>query len=98
MFLKFNAKLGNMKKSVEWVICPRPESREVIVQCNKRIAKINLDTGMAVLSSGKGGHNGFVHLSPMLGATECVVPQDVLEQVESLAKKLPKDGRVLLVG
>ncbi len=51
------------------------------MQGGNRIARIDLNIGKAMLSNGKGGHQGFIQLSPALGAVEVVVPADVLAQV-----------------
>lgn len=56
-FNHINGKLGNMRKSVEWLIYPRQENgnlNDIFIQSNKRIARINLETKKAVLSNGKG--------------------------------------------
>ena len=69
---KVVGKLGNMAKSVDWSVYPhRTGETEAVIQSDKRIAKINLETGAGVVSNGKGGHNGFMHLSRMLGAMDC---------------------------
>jgi hypothetical protein len=78
-------KMGNMRKAQSWVIYPRNNSdqREVTIQCDNRIARVNLDTGKAILSDGKGGHQGFMKLQPMLGAVEVDCPQDMLDQLKA---------------
>ena len=82
-FRQVIGKLGNMRKPVEWVIYPARQAgeRTVIIQSDNRIAAVNLDTGDAVLSDGKGGHPGFQKLSPALGATKCICPSELLEQL-----------------
>lgn len=90
-----DCKLGNMRKVANWVLYPQKADKldEVIIQCDKRIAQVNLTTGKAMLSSGKGGHNGFMHLSPVLGAVEVDVPADVLQTLKGLvAKNTAGDG------
>lgn len=76
-------RLGNMRKPVEWVVYPtsKPDERTAIIQSDNRIAAVNLDTGAAVLSSGKGAHPSFLKLSPALGATKCICPSELLEQL-----------------
>lgn len=76
-------KLGNMRKPVEWTIYParKPGERVVIIQSDNRIAAVNLDTGDTVLSDGKGGHPSFQKLSELLGATKCICPSELLEQL-----------------
>lgn len=96
-------KLGNMRKAVEWVLYPQKadDLERVVIQCDKRIAQVNMTTGLAVLSTGKGGHNGFMHLSPALGATSVVVPPEMVAELKRLtAKNTTGDGigSVVLVG
>lgn len=88
-FKNFTAKLGNMRKAVEFVICPvsNASPNEVYIQSDKRIAKVDLTTGKGILSNGKGGHNGFMHLSPVLGAVEIVFPAEVLAEIKRLLGK-----------
>jgi hypothetical protein len=90
MFLKITAKLGNMKKAQEFVVCPVSNTapHEVTIQSDKRIARVNLNTGKAMLSSGKGGHQGFMQLSPALGAVEVDVTPELIEQLKPLQAKL----------
>jgi phosphoheptose isomerase len=84
---KIDCKLGNMRKVADWVLYPMKEGTEtVIIQSDRRIADVNLTTGKAVLSSGKGGSycNTFLHLNPIMGAVEIDVPADVLEELKKL--------------
>jgi len=102
-FKNVTVKLGNMRKAVSWVLYPQKADslNKVIIQCDKRIASVDLDTGKAMLSSGKGGHNGFMHLSPMMGAVEVDVPADTLAELKRLvATNKPGDGigSVRLIG
>jgi hypothetical protein len=83
MFKNVTGKMGNMKKAVDWVLYPQqPDSLDtVIIQSDKRIAKVDLNTGKAVVSNGK-GHPGFICLSPALGATTVDVPPDMLQTIK----------------
>lgn len=82
-------KLGNMRKAVEWTVYPKDanEQTTVIIQCDKRIAQVNLETGKALLSDGKGGHQGFFKLNKIVGAVEVDCPQGMLDQLK--AGKIP---------
>lgn len=86
MFRMVNGKLGNMRKSVDWVVCPvtTDEPDERTIQSDNRIARINMKTGKGVLSDGKGGHQGFHKLSSAFGAKEVDCPQDILDQLNNL--------------
>ena len=70
MFQSVFGKMGPMRKSVRWTVCPTVGSHptERIIQSANRIANVDLATGMAVLSDGKGGHQGFMKLQPFAGA------------------------------
>ncbi len=69
MIKTITAKLGNMRKTVEWVIYPLdPKAPNlIIIQSDKRIARIDIEKDIAFLSDGKHG-NSFLSLSPQLGA------------------------------
>lgn len=80
-----HCKLGNMRKEAEWVIYPSSTANDDnirIIQSDKRIAKINLSEKTAVINSGKKG-NTFLSLSEILGATEIVVPDDVIQMLKN---------------
>jgi hypothetical protein len=100
-FIDITCKIGNMRKAASFTVCPKatPDSREVTIQSDKRIARINLDTGKVVLSDGKGGHPGFHKLLAICGAVELDCPADVLEQLRGLDSegKLP-GGPVRIMG
>ena len=77
-------KLGNMRKPQEWVIYPptKENANKVTIQCEQRIAQIDLTTGVCVLSNGKGGHQGFIKLTPMLGAKPYAVPKEIVDELK----------------
>lgn len=103
-FQNLTIKLGNMKRAQEFTVCPvsNVAPHLVTIQSDKRIARIDLETGKAVLSDGKGGHQGFAKLMPFLGAKEVDVPADVLEEVGRLVANVVAqqngDGSVNLTG
>ena len=84
MFQTVTAKLGNMRKTVEWTVYPAMNGRRRIIQSKNRIAEVNLDRGSVVLSDGKGGHQRFHKLDPFLGATVCDCPPELLEQLRAM--------------
>ena len=98
MFQSVSGKIGNMRKSVEWTICPtsngKPNER-IIQSGGVRIARVNLETKKVMLSSGKGGHQGFANLSPTTGAKEYDCPTDILEQLEKLDGPVEGPVRIL---
>ena len=103
MFHQFQsviAKLGNMKKAQDFTICPvsTNEPDQITIQSDKRIAQVNLTTKKVILSDGKGGHQGFLKLLPILGAKEYDCPQDVIDQILQGLERAPdlKTGVVVI--
>lgn len=88
MLKKIHAKLGTMRKAVDWVVYPDQRNGQVIIQSDKRIAAFDPATGEGLLSA---SHNyaAFVHLTPLLGAKPIKVSQEVIAEV--LAAQ-PKSG------
>jgi len=81
--MKINAKLGNMRKSVEWTVYPAQKDGRVVIQSSKRIAAFDsigagsIPQGKVLLSKNQPNGAYFIHLSPMCGATLEVLPDDV---------------------
>jgi hypothetical protein len=100
-FKEIKCKLGDMRKEQEWVLYP-PDSTTphlVIIQCDKRIARVDLNTSKALLSSGKSGHPGFHTLSPQLGAKVCDVDPAIIAKLrELLGKPIDNSGPVIIAG
>ena len=86
MFQTVTAKLGNMRKTVEWTVYPRAAGGEHrrIIQSKNRIAEVDLNLGSVVLSDGKGGHQGFHKLTAFAGATVVECPPDLLDQLRAM--------------
>jgi hypothetical protein len=99
-FTNVKGKMGNMRKEADWVVYPQsnPGSRTVTIQCDKRIAKVDLTTGKAILSSGKGGHQGFIMLDPLMGATLVECSPEILEQLRAIEskKQLPEGPQTVM--
>lgn len=87
MFKSVNGKMGNMRKSVSWVVCPVSTAEEgiVYIQSDKRIAKIDTKSGKAILSA---SHNypTFQTLY-MDSAKEVDCPEDILKQLGGVESK-----------
>jgi hypothetical protein len=102
-FQNITVKLGNMRKAQEFTVCPvsNQEPHLVTIQSDKRIAKIDLNTGKAMLSDGKGGHQGFMKLLPFMGATEVDVPKETLDELHRLHQRVrdqqQPDGSVIVL-
>ncbi len=93
-------KLGTMKKAVGWCFDPRDQGDgTVVIQSDKRIARVHLTTGEGLLSDGKGGHQGTWKLSPAAGAVKITVPPSDLERIRMAAQRNPnmKAGEALIV-
>ena len=91
MFKRITAKLGNMRKAVEWVVCPVSNAGGMVyIQSDKRICKFDPATGNGVLSA---SHNYPVFITLSLpSATPVVVPPDV---VAACVEATPKSGDVI---
>lgn len=97
MFKNIVCKLGNMRKEANWVLYPQQPNKPniVIIQCDKRIAEIDLETKTAYINSGQKG-NSFIHLAPLLGATKINVPDQVIDELKRLlAGTTPGPVRVM---
>ncbi len=78
------AKLGNMKKEQDWSVYPRKAGdATILIQCDKRIAQINLTTGAGIINSGKRG-NDFASLSSFFGGTDFQCPPELLKKLQSV--------------
>lgn len=97
-WIDVTAKLGTMKKPAEFTVCPKSSgdtSPTVTIQSDKRIARVNLETGKVMVSDGKGGHPGFHKLLGMCGAKEYDCPPELLEKLKSIS--VPQ-GPVVVLG
>ncbi len=76
-------KFGNMRgEAQEFVLYPYNGKDTLLIQSDKRIAEINLRTGVTVLSKQMQNGAYFMHLSPMFGATICQFPADELVKLQ----------------
>jgi len=90
MIKRISLKLGNMRKAAEFIVYPHKHGdTELMIQSDKRIAKINLTTGKGVLSSGKDSHPGFHCLLPFFNPLPIEVDAAVIEQLKGIQ---PKSG------
>lgn len=92
---KIHAKLGNMRKVVDWVVYPSQKDGRVVIQADNYIAAFAVDPqcaipqGKALLSKRQSGGAYFVHLSPMCGATLVDLPNEVRD---AAIEAQPKSG------
>lgn len=83
-FKDVTCKLGNMRKAQEFTLYPYTKGETtILIQADNRIARVDLVSGNALLSNGKGGHQGTVKLLPQLGATLVDVPADILASIKA---------------
>lgn len=83
-FKDVTCKLGNMRKAQEFTLYPYTKGETtIVIQADNRIARVDLVSGKALLSNGKGGHQGTVKLLPQLGATLVDVPADILASIKA---------------
>ena len=78
---RITAKLGNMRKAADWVVYPASRTGES--------ASFDPATGKGLLSKAKPNGAYFMHLSKFMGATEVVVPADVIAAATAAR---PKSG------
>lgn len=91
--MKIMAKLGNMRKAVEWIIYPKErDSENITIQSDHRIAVVDLKAGICLLSKHCSSGAYRRHLSKLAGAT--VVPISA-ELVAEIISKQPKAGDTL---
>ena len=85
------AKLGTMKRPVQWTVYPQSGQGTVIIQSNTRIAAFNPTTGKGVLSKNCPNGAYFLHLQPILGATPVVVPPEVIALVVTATPRVGQE-------
>lgn len=85
--MKIHAKLGKMRKVVDWVVYPGQKDGRVVIQADNYIAAFctrpdgSIPQGMAMLSKRQSGGAYFLHLSPLCGATLVDLPDEVRQEV-----------------
>ena len=79
-----------MRKDQEWIVYPAQPGDNpnlFLIQSDTRCARVDVSTGDALVSSGKGGHPGFHTLSPQLGAKVVKAPENILDQLQELLSR-----------
>ena len=82
-------KLGSMRKAKSWILYPsQTESdQRVKIQCDARIALIDLNEKKDIVSDGKKSHNCNIGLQPALGAKLVDVSDEIINELkEKLGK------------
>ncbi len=74
------AKLAGMRKPQGFVIYPRNEGDDVMVQANTVIGQFNPVTRQGVINYKKGNYKGFMHLSKFMGAQDYEYPEDFVKE------------------
>jgi hypothetical protein len=89
-------KFPGMRNAQYWTVYPyNLKDNEFVIQCETRIAKVNLNTGKSLLSAN--GKNLFVGLNPALGAKVVDTPKDILDQLHKLKQSAPSQSSQQLV-
>ena len=88
---KITAKIGDMRKAVEWVVYPAQADDKgfITIQSEKRIARFDRADGKGLLSKSCPNGAYFLHLNPIMGATAVLVPSAV---VAAAVNAQPKSG------
>lgn len=94
MIKRLDLKLGSMRKAQDFIVYPasRDEGSKVLIQSDKRIAQIDIETGEGVLSNGKAGHPGFIELMEIRGAKPIKVGAEVIDAIKAAR---PKSGDMI---
>jgi len=78
------ARLGNMRSAVEWTVYPDMGDGSFFqIQSDHRICRFDKVTGKGMISKHKANYACNIDLMPMLGATEIVVPTEVIEAAKA---------------
>ena len=88
---RLDLKLGSMRKAQNFIVYPasRDEGSKVLIQSDKRIAQIDIETGEGMLSDGRASHPGFIELMKIRGAKPIKVDAEVIEAIKAAR---PKSG------
>lgn len=96
---KIVAKLGTMRKAQEWIVYPASRTERmsanaagpapILIQSDTRIAQFDPATGIGVLSASHPNGSYFLHLNKFAGATDIVVPPDIIAVAIAA---IPKSG------
>jgi hypothetical protein len=96
---KVYGKLGSMRANTDWSVYPHKAGNpDAIIQCDKRIAKINLETGEGVVSDGKSGHNNFMGLNSFLGAKPCKADALMIADIKAIVAGDDGSGTIVAIG
>jgi hypothetical protein len=76
--MRITAKIGNMRKAVQWTVYPAKKDGRIVIQSSSYIAVFDA-TGNGLLSARQSGGAYFLHLSPACGAKPVQVTRDVVE-------------------
>lgn len=78
-------KFAGMKNAQYWEVMPVDTSKgEIIIRCETRVAKVNLNTGKAILSDN--GKTSYKDVENLRGP-EILVPKDMMDKLRKLDLK-----------
>ena len=84
-FKNITCKLGNMRKEADWVLYPKTDDNRVKIQCDRRIAMVDLEQKKAVLS---GSHN-YPTFDKLRTGKVVDVPDDIINRLKELQADNP---------
>jgi len=82
VFKGFDIKLPGMRKEADFTIYPYDGGDYVLLQSDTRILRLNLRTGIALVSKPRSGGAYGVHLNQALGAKFMDFPKDKLVEIQ----------------
>lgn len=89
------AKLGNMRKEQSFIVYPRTDDDEAILQSDGRICFVRLSDKTGLINRKNENYPNSVSLHPSMRPIVIAVPDEIVAQIEAI----PVSGRqVLLVG
>lgn len=79
-FTSFDLKLGNMKKAQNFVLYPYDGGDYILLQSDKRIARINIRTGKGLINAAGCNYPTMIRLQ--LNPISCELPEDVKTAIQ----------------
>jgi len=92
---RIDAKLGKMRKEVDWVVYPyamgatEEEKNIISIQADHYFCIFDARDGLGMLSKRIANYPGAIHCDPRAGGTSITVPE---ETVQAALDALPKSG------
>ena len=89
----YSIKMANMTKPQEFTLYPYNGEKTILLQSDKRIARVNLETGKGIMNRSNKGYPSSIDLQ--LTPIPCELPENIrLEITKFLIENNGKDGNV----